>query len=205
MNYELRTKRRGFISEHSEATKSLSGAKGFTLIELLVVISIIAILTGFSAAAFNNYSRRQRVVQATAELISTIQDAQSRAYSSVDGLNWGVRLAKGEGALSLFSTGSSFNNASEVLDRSFESGIVVSDLTLSSVDTVNVIFSVLTGAAVFTSDDGTCLGGSADSSCAGSPSRCLAVEINLQGTTDKRYLKVNERNIFESSALIPCP
>ena len=179
--------------------------KAFTLIELLVVISIIAILAGFTSAAFNNYSRRQRVVQATAELISLIQDAQSRAYSSVDGLNWGVHLAKGESSLSLFSTGSSFNNASEVLDRSFESEIVVSDLTLSSVDTVNVIFSVLTGAAVFTSDDGTCLGGSADSSCAASPSRCLAVEINLQGTTDKRYLKVNERNIFESSALAPCP
>src|SRR3972149_12279042 len=111
MNYELRTKRRGFISEHSEATKSLSGAKGFTLIELLVVISIIAILTGFSAAAFNNYSRRQRVVQATAELISTIQDAQSRAYSSVDGLNWGVHLAKGQSSFSLFFTGSSFNEA----------------------------------------------------------------------------------------------
>jgi prepilin-type N-terminal cleavage/methylation domain-containing protein len=177
----------------------------FTLIELLVVISIIAILTGFSAAAFNNYSRRQRVVQATAELISTIQDAQSRAYSSVDGLNWGVHLAKGQSSFSLFSTGSSFNEAAEVLNRGFESGIVVSDLTLSSLNTVNIIFSVLTGAAAFTGDDGNCLGGSADSSCAASPSRCLAAEINLQGTTDKRYLKVNERNIFESSALVPCP
>ncbi|OGC38000.1 hypothetical protein A2155_01900 [candidate division WWE3 bacterium RBG_16_52_45] len=210
MNSELLIKRsRAFISGRSEATKLSSRRRdGFTLIELLVVISIIAILAGFSAAAFNSYSRRQRVVQATAELISLIQDAQSRAYSSVDGLNWGVRLAKGEGALSLFSTGSSFNNASEVLDRSFESEIVVSDLKihpLSSVDTVNVIFSVLTGAAAFTGDDGNCLGGSADSSCAASLSRCLAVEINLQGTTDKRYLKVNERNIFESSALDPCP
>ncbi|OGC44479.1 hypothetical protein A2V54_01085 [candidate division WWE3 bacterium RBG_19FT_COMBO_53_11] len=180
-------------------------ARAFTLIELLVVISIIAILAGFSAAAFNSYSRRQRVVQATAELISLIQDAQSRAYSSVDGLNWGVHLVEGQSSFSLFSTGSNFNNPSEVLNRGFESGIVVSDLTLSSANTVNIIFSVLTGAVVFTADDGTCLGGSADSSCASPTSRCLAIEVNLQGTTDKRYLKVNERNIFESSALDPCP
>ena len=191
------------ITRTASGGRPIMSRKAFTLIELLVVISIIAILAGFTSAAFSNYTRRQRVVQATAELVSLIQDAQSRAYSSVDGLNWGVHLARGEGALSLFSTGSSFNNASEVLDRSFESGIVVSDLTLAN--TVNIIFSVLTGAVVFTADDGNCLGGSADSSCFASPSRCLAVEINLQGTTDKRYLKVNERNIFESSALTPCP
>jgi prepilin-type N-terminal cleavage/methylation domain-containing protein len=177
----------------------------FTLIELLIVISIIAILTSFTAAAFNNYSRRQRLTEAVKQLDATLRDAQTRALSSVDGLNWGVHLEKDQGNLSIFSTPSDFENASQVLNRNLESGLTVSDLTISSADRVNIIFTVLNGAVVFTADDGTCLGGSADSACGADSDRCLALGINLQGSADKRYLKVNERNIFETDALTPCP
>ena len=183
----------------------LSTRKAFTLIELLVVVAIIGILTSFTAAAFSNYSRRQRLVQAQKGLDSVLRDAQTRALSSVNGLNWGVHLEKDQGNISLFSTSSNFSNASQVLARNLESGIVVSDLTFSSANRANVIFSVVNGAVIFTADDGSCLGGSADSSCSSDPDRCLAIGINLQGTADKRYLKVNERNIFESDALAPCP
>ena len=177
----------------------------FTLIELLVVISIIALLTSFSAAAFNNYSRRQQLSQAQKDLDSVLRDAQARALSSVNGLNWGVHLETGSAAVSLFSTPSNYESATQILDRDLRAEVRISDLTLQSNNRINVIFSVQDGSVTFTADDGSCLGGSADSACAASPNRCLAVGINLQGTSDKRYLKVNERNIFESTALTPCP
>lgn len=185
--------------------KLLTRRQAFTLIELLVVISIVALLTSFSAAAFSTFNRRQRLDQAEKTLDSVIRDAQTRALSSVGGLNWGVRLTQGDRKVDLFSTVSNFNSAAEVLDRSIESGIVISDLTILDVDHVSIIFSVVDGSVIFTADNGTCLGGSADSSCSADPDRCLAVGVNLQGTADKRYLKVNERNIFESGALTPCP
>jgi len=183
----------------------LTSHKAFTLIELLVVISIIAIITSFSAAAFSSYSRHQQLVQAQESVDLAIHDAQSRALSSVDGLNWGVHLTSGTNQLSLFSTATGFNSATKVLPRNLGEGTIVSDLTLQSTGMVNVVFSVRDGSVTFTANDGTCLGGSADSSCSAVSSRCLAVGINLQGTADKRYLKVNERNIFEGTALAPCP
>jgi prepilin-type N-terminal cleavage/methylation domain-containing protein len=185
--------------------RPLTRRPAFTLIELLVVITIVALLTSITAAAFNNFSRRQRLTQAAKKMDEILRDAQTRALSSVDGLNWGVHLEKDQGNSSIFSTGSDFANASQVLDRSLESEITVSDLTITENDHVNIIFTVLNGSVVFSADDGSCLGGSADSSCGADPDRCLAIGINLQGTADKRYLKVNERNIFETDALIPCP
>lgn len=178
----------------------------FTLIELLVVISIIALLTSFSAAAFNNYSRRQRLVQAQRNLDSILRDAQTRALSSVDGLHWGIHLGRSSGSVYLFSTASKFVGATQSSEQNLGEGVTISDLTLESADgTVNVIFSVRDGSVIFAADDGSCLGGSGDSACAADPDRCLAIGINLKGTADKRYLKVNERNIFESFTLTPCP
>ncbi|MEX0587546.1 MAG: prepilin-type N-terminal cleavage/methylation domain-containing protein [Patescibacteria group bacterium] len=186
-------------------SSAVSRKLSFTLIELLVVISIIGILTTFTAAAFNNYSRRQRLTEARKNLDSIIRDAQTRAISSVDGLHWGVNLNLDTGTIFLFSTASNFDNASQSLDRSLESGLIISDLTPAANNRVNIIFSVVNGSDTFTDNDGTCLGGSADSACSTDPDRCLAIGLNLQGSTDKRYLKVNERNIFESDALAPCP
>jgi len=105
----------------------------------------------------------------------------------------------------LFSTASTFDSSPESLIRNLDSGLIISDLTLVSNNRVNIIFSVANGSVTFTDNDGTCLGGSADSACSTDPDRCLAIGVNLQGSTDKRYLKVNERNIFESNALTPCP
>ncbi len=85
MNHEprLRTKR-GFISERSEATKSLSTAKdfisvfsrkhsprrGFTLIELLVVISIIGILATIGMASFTRAQERSRDGKREADMVA---------------------------------------------------------------------------------------------------------------------------------------
>jgi len=178
----------------------------FTLLELLVVVSIIALLTTVSVAGFSNFSRTQRLAQAAKSLENALTDAKSRALSSVDGLNWGAHLELGSGTMELFSTASiSYSAASQTLAREIGDNTPVSDLTLQQAGSVNVVFSVKDGSVSFAADDGTCLGGSADSVCSGAGSACLAVGINLQGTSNKRYLKVNERNIFESDALTPCP
>ncbi|GMR19402.1 MAG: hypothetical protein BMS9Abin34_539 [Patescibacteria group bacterium] len=191
--------KKGLISGRSTARS------GFTLIELLVVVSITALLTGFAVAAFSNFSRSQRLVQSSQDLKAALKDAQGRSLSSVDGLNWGVRLVLNQSDFEIFASPSlSYNAAAQKLSKQLASGVVVSDLTLQSSNLVSVVFSVISGSVAFTSDDGTCLGGSADSSCGGGTS-CLAIGVNLQGSLNKRYLKVNERNIFEDSALTPCP
>lgn len=194
---------KGFISEF---TRKHNPRRGFTLIELLVVVSIIALLVSISAAAFNNYSRTQRLAQSVKDLELAVTSAQNRALSSVDGLNWGVHLVRNQGSFEIFSSSSlSYDTATQKLPREFATGVVTSDLTVQSADRVNVIFSVLSGSVAFVSDDGTCLGGSTDSSCFELGKPCLAIGLNLQGSLNKRYLKVNERNIFESDALAPCP
>jgi len=183
----------------------------FTLIELLVVISIIGILVGGGVAAFNSFARRQSLVQATKDLEAVLKDAQSRALSSVDGKNWGVHLNKNGEGVELFSTSDlSYNNASERLPRPISSGVSISSLNLqgplidSDPGTVNVVFSVLDGAVSFTDNNGTCRGGSQDSDCAVVQASCLGIELNLQGAATNRYLKINERNIFEDDN-ITCP
>lgn len=178
---------------------------GFTLLELLVVVSIIALLTTVSVAGFSNFSRTQRLAQAVKSLENALIDAKSRALSSVDGLNWGAHLELNSGAVEIFSTTSISYDAAGALPRLIGENTPVSDLTLQQGGFVNIIFSVADGSVSFAANDGTCLGGSADSVCAGVGSACLAIGVNLQGTSNKRYLKVNERNIFESDTLTPCP
>jgi len=185
---------------------SFKKKSGFTLLELLVVVAIIAILTGVAVAAFNNFSRTQRLSQAAKGVEGMIKDAQSLALSSVEGLNWGIRFTLGSEQAQLFSTPSlSFAESQTVRDQAIGSGIVLSDLTIAQNNVINVIFSVVNGAVSFVSDEGNCLGGSGDSQCAPQAVPCLALSVNLQGSADKRYLKVNERNIFESDGLEPCP
>jgi prepilin-type N-terminal cleavage/methylation domain-containing protein len=90
MNCELKTKRRGFISEHSEATKSLSGAKGFTLIELLVVITIIGLLSSVGLASYTRAQERARDAKRQSDLTSLrnsleIYYAENNAYVDTSG------------------------------------------------------------------------------------------------------------------------
>lgn len=178
----------------------------FTLIEILIVISIIGLIIGISVPQLADFARRQRLTQATKDVDAALRDAQSRALSSVSGLNWGVHLVKDQNSLELFSSPSlNYSAATQKFVRQFSSGVVVSDLTLELNNVVNVIFTILGGKVLFVDDAGVCLGGSADSSCSADPDRCLAIGVNLQGSADKRYVKVHERNIFESEALTPCP
>lgn len=208
---KLFTARKGFISEIVRRDNYRAKRDGFTLIELLIVVAIVSLLTSLSAAAFNSFNRRQRLDQAGKALDSVIRDAQTRALSSVDGLNWGVRLVLNQSTVELFSNdGLNHMTPNQSLTRDLGIGVVVSNLRgyYPIVDVaipVNMIFSVLNGSVVAVMDDGTCLGGSADSACAAVSYRCLGIGINLQGTSEYRYLKVNERNIFESDTFSSCP
>lgn len=177
--------------------------RGFTLIEILVVIAIIAFVVGIAIPSFSAFTGRRRLVEATREVKSTLKDAQSRALSSIDGLNWGVHFEKGSNSFVLFSFSGDFDYGSATAEVSHKlpSGVVISDLSSQSGNHVNVVFSVLKGAVYFVADNGSCLGGSEDSSCPAP--RCLS--IGLQSSGQKRYIKVNERNIFEDDNYLPCP
>jgi prepilin-type N-terminal cleavage/methylation domain-containing protein len=54
---------------------------GFTLIELLISISIIAVVFGLGVAKYNEFNRRQIVIQATNELKSNLRLTQGRAIN----------------------------------------------------------------------------------------------------------------------------
>lgn len=60
----------------------LSHKFGFTLIELLVAISIIGILFTIGLARYNEFNRRQILVQAAQELKSNLRLAQSKAFGA---------------------------------------------------------------------------------------------------------------------------
>lgn len=60
----------------------LSPKFGFTLIELLVSISIIGIIFTIGLARYNQFNRRQILVQAAQELKSNLRLAQSKAFGA---------------------------------------------------------------------------------------------------------------------------
>lgn len=199
-------RRRGFISKPSEETKSRAQARGFTLIEILVVISIMGLIAVTAIPSLADFVRRQQLAQSGSEVLSTLRDAQSRAISSVGGLNWGVHFVANQNNFELFSSPAlNYTASTDKTTHQLITDITISDLTVNQNGIVNVIFSPVTGKVVFVDDNGNCLGGSADSSCSSSPNRCLAIGLNLQGGSSKRYVKVNERNTFESPTLTPCP
>ncbi len=72
--------KRGFISERSEATKSLSAAKGFTLLELLVVITIIGLLSAVGLASYTRAQARARDAKRQGDL-TTLRNALELYYS----------------------------------------------------------------------------------------------------------------------------
>ena len=179
---------------------------GFTLVEILVVISIIGLIVAIAVPSLADFVRRQQLAQSSKEVLSTLRDAQSRSISSVGGLNWGVRLVRNQSSVELFSsTALNYDSAISKSTKQIIEDISISDLTINQNDIINVIFSVANGEVLFVDDSGSCLGGSSDSSCASDPDRCLAIGLNLRNSSDKRYVKVNERNIFENDALVHCP
>ena len=183
----------------------------FTLIELLVVITIMAVLTAVSAAAFNSYSRTQNLSQSAKTLETALKEAQNRVLSSVEGINWGVHVVPGTNTLELFSTPSNAytDPAAATFPRPIVSNIEFFDPLgqLPAGYNVNALFVLPHGAVGFLSDDGArCIGGSGDFDC--SPDlgiNCVIIGVRLQGTAQARYLKVNERNIFEDDDATSCP
>lgn len=55
--------------------------KGFTLIELLVVIAIMGILTIMVVPSYNEYSRNQKLADATGQLQSVLRQTQNNAQT----------------------------------------------------------------------------------------------------------------------------
>lgn len=57
----------------------ISGSRGFTLIELLVTTALTMVLAGGALAAYNNFNTRQGQIQASKNVLATIERAKARS------------------------------------------------------------------------------------------------------------------------------
>jgi len=135
--------------------------RGFTLIELLVVVAISMILAMVGIPSFNNYTRRQVLVQAAENFKSDLQRMQNRARSGIAQTSgdsssscWGLLVGTGGGGTpcpSDYCLASDLNCVSG--DYSLEKQV---DFSVSRVNATDgeVIFEKITGfpdtPAVFT-------------------------------------------------------
>ncbi len=55
---------------------------GYTLLELMMAVAISAMVVGGGISAYNQFSERQRVVNAGQELVVVLRDVQKRAQSA---------------------------------------------------------------------------------------------------------------------------
>lgn len=69
---------------------------GFTLLELLIVLAITILLAGVANFSFSQLSGSQTVDKTTLSIMSYLNEAQSRARSSKDASNFGVRILKNQ-------------------------------------------------------------------------------------------------------------
>lgn len=128
---------------------SLSGAwwnwVGFTLIELLVGISVITILFTISVAKYNEFNRRQILVQAAQELKSNLRLAQSKALAGEKPSGWCANPGQSLEGWRLSFDGSSAYSIKAVctgdLEASFKTVTLPSSVTRLS--GTSVLFKVL--------------------------------------------------------------
>ncbi|OGC38002.1 hypothetical protein A2V54_01095 [candidate division WWE3 bacterium RBG_19FT_COMBO_53_11] len=149
--------KKGFISERSEATKSLSIAKGFTLLELLVVIGIISIIGVIAADIFSNVTRSYN----KAEIINRVQSSGNKILAQ---MAEEIRNARRVVSPTLGSSGSSlvikdFSGSNvnfsfvspDADDNGFVSrnGVLISDNDFSNgVNVTSLVFNVLNTSPV---------------------------------------------------------
>lgn len=87
LRYTLHVTR--FTSNVTRYTLHVTRLKAFTLIELMVSVSVIALLVGFSSMAYLNVQKNSDLSNQTAQLVSSIRQAQALALSgqTLDGEN----------------------------------------------------------------------------------------------------------------------
>ena len=81
----------------TESLKIGQGTRGFSLIEMVIVVSILGILLSMGVVSFNNWSKRQRVSNASAEMAQMLFVGRSEA------------IRKGVNHIAFFDTDSSGN------------------------------------------------------------------------------------------------
>lgn len=124
--------------------------KGFTVIELLLVLFIVGLLVSMSWAAYIGWQKQVQVINATAELKSTLLRAQQLAVSASGADNWGVQLVS-DGYI-LFR-GSTYNASDPSnLAREFN-GVEITNFDSSLTDGIggyssSVIFQKLSGQTI---------------------------------------------------------
>ncbi|MFA6365397.1 MAG: LamG-like jellyroll fold domain-containing protein [Candidatus Paceibacterota bacterium] len=122
----------------------LQRRSAFTLIELLVTISLVAIIAVASTLSLSGYRGEQNLKRTLDEISSVIQDAQKRAITQQDGLQWGVHFQNSSSihAYEMFE-GASYAVGTSTNHYGLPRGIQFSNPFSSS--TYDAIFTGITG------------------------------------------------------------
>lgn len=112
---------------------------GFTLVELLIVLAVIALVASAATFSFTQLDGTQSVDKTTLSVLSFLNEAQSKAISSTDDSNFGVRILNNK---IIFFEGTSYGTARA--SSSYVLSNLVAIATSSGIGT-DVIFNSLTG------------------------------------------------------------
>jgi prepilin-type N-terminal cleavage/methylation domain-containing protein len=117
--------------------------KGLTLVEIIITVTIVGILSGLIAYNFLSFGKNIEMQSGSADIISYLRLAQSKAMASFDDKNWGVHLETDK--IVLF-TGSLYNSSDKTNQiHRFSTGSTISSIQLTPSGSSDIIFKKNSG------------------------------------------------------------
>jgi len=105
---------------------------GFTIIEILLAITVIAVITGMSYAAYSGFNDRQRVEQSANTFLTQLRVVQKRADSGEKPPNAECQFPNSLIAYRVFAAVGDIQASVEALCRS-ETGVMAPPISLSPI------------------------------------------------------------------------
>lgn len=138
-------------------------SQGFTLIEVLIVAAVAAIITVAATVTLFRSRTGNDLKNATQQIATLLQEAQSRSITQSSGASWGVHFDNA-GAMPFYAlfSGSSYSTSAVVTYAKLPADLCYS--TLSKGSSTDVVFNQVSGLPSATSSIGVktsdgCTGG----------------------------------------------
>lgn len=162
--------------------------KGFTLIELLVVIGIMAILIVVAVPSYNEYSKNQKLTEATKQLQTVLRQAQNNAQTGTVCNNgskaayWSIVLSTGANTFSLTP---SCATGSQTTSHPLSPNVTISALNSNSCPLSDVVvwFNNISSKVTFYDSS---------SGCPDTTNGSLEITLSLAGSSNSKKVVVEK-------------